>query len=174
MPEEPVFPVAGHDPANISMRSLEILDDRGLPIHRTMRSGNVHVRMVVQAGQVLLHAEGLPANVRQLVELTAPRLRRTVRALITGPDGRVAPAVVGRWNGHPIDVSPVAPVLYEEGFRFDKKRQMVYPPTAATTVEPAGEVQTSYPPFYSEEPPVEYNEAWVLCRTDSFIRPKLE
>jgi ATP-dependent helicase Lhr and Lhr-like helicase len=172
VPDEKIFAVSGHDPANLYTKSLDMLDDRGLPIHRSMRSGNIHARLAVQSGQVLLFAGGNPANIRLLTGLNREQLRASVAALSTGPDGDSAPLAVGQWNGHPIDVSPTLTVLWHEGFRFNRKSEMVCP-AADSGDAPDHSLQAQYEPYYSEEPPVEYNEDWVVSRADKAIRSAL-
>ena len=174
LPDERIFTMSGHDPANLYMKSLDILDDRGIPLHRTMKSGNVHVRLVIQAGQVLLYVGSLPANVRQLAEMDGRRIRRCFEALKSRPNGNPALVAIRRWNGHPIDISPMARILWEEGFRFNGKKELVYPPSAEIEMEPDTDLLDIYKPYYSEEAPVEYNEDWVLSRSDEKIRAKLE
>ena len=134
---EKVFSMSGHDPANLYIRSLEILDDRGVPIHRTIRSGNVHIRFALQAGQVMLFAGGQPANVRLLAEMDRRRLQINLRALVSKPNGGTSPLSISAWNGHAIDVSPVSRFLWDEEFRFNAKREMVFPPGAVAGTEPS-------------------------------------
>ena len=171
--DEAIFCISGHDPANLYMKSLDILDDRGIPLHRSMKSGNVHISLLMQAGQVLLYSGGSPSDIRQLTELDGRRLKRCFRVLKSGVNEKHSSVAIRRWNGHPIDVSPMARVLWEEGFRFNGKREIVYPPIAEIELEPKCESRETYKPFYSEEAPVEYNEAWVLSRSNEKIKAKL-
>jgi hypothetical protein len=64
-------------------------------------------------------------------------------------------------------------LLWREGFRFNGKKEMIFP-AADEGEAPQAEIQDLYEPYYSEEPPVTYDEEWVLSRADKGIRPALE
>ena len=78
------------------------------------------------------------------------------------------------WNGHPIDVHPVAGFLYEQGFRFDSRGWLCWPPRgkAGRTPEPC--TYEEFLPYHEEPDPVDYDYDWVVSRVTPLIRPKLK
>ena len=55
LPDEEIFSITSHDPANLYATCLDIVDDRGEGFKRPYRNGNMTVRAVLQAGQPLLY-----------------------------------------------------------------------------------------------------------------------
>ena len=132
-----------------------------------VRSGNVRRRMVVQAGQVLVH------RTTQLATLSRRELSRCVEQLKRDCAGEPLRVQVKAWNGHPIDVSPVADLLWQLGFRFESPREMGWPPRRAVKVLLTAPFQDTFFPYYLEPPPVDYGPEWTISRAAEAMRPAL-
>ncbi|MFA6110976.1 MAG: DEAD/DEAH box helicase, partial [Candidatus Latescibacterota bacterium] len=122
LPDEPLIVLSSRDPANLYTSSLEILRQDGELFPRSQKGGNTCWRYIVQAGQVLIHES------RQLVALEREPLRRCFEALRRDPMGREQRVAFDNWNGYPIAVSPVTPVLLEAGYALNGRGQLQYPP----------------------------------------------
>jgi ATP-dependent Lhr-like helicase len=166
LPDEPLLTMTNRDPANLYATSLEIADERGRAFRRGMKSGNVVRRMVVQAGQVLVYGS------HQLVALTRPQLGRCLETLQRDPSGQEAALSFGDWNGHPIDVSPVAAVMHRLGFRNENGRMCW--PSSRNSRAPADSGQETFLPYFAEPDPVEYGPKWLITRAQEPLRPALE
>jgi len=79
----------------------------------------------------------------------------------------------GGVNGHPIEVSPVAGVLWELGFRFEKPGEMAWPPRRGLRGKRPPSDQQEFLPHYLEPAPVEYGPGWTLGRAPEAVRPVL-
>ncbi len=167
--DEPLFCMSNRDPANLYTTSVDIITERGDRFRPTQRRGNFVARVVVQAGQVLLYRGS-----QQLVTLTRRQLVRCIEQLRHGPAGRPVRTRVAAWNGYPIDVSPVAGVLWELGFRFDKRGTMSWPPSGRSYARPRVADQEVFLPYYSEPPPVEFGPEWTVERAAEPLRPALK
>lgn len=165
---EPVFVITNHDPANLYTSSLEVLDARGQRFDQGQRSGNTTIRLVVQAGQVLLHRETL------LATLSRTQLAACIRQLKRDPSGREAPLAFRQWNGAPVDLSPVAGLLWQLGFQLDGRGWMVWPPKGSSQREAPGQGADLFPAYYETEAPAEYGPAFTLSRTREAVRPAAE
>jgi hypothetical protein len=170
--DEPLMTLTNRDPANLYARCLPILDERGTELPRRQKAGNVIHRLVVQAGQVLVY------ETDQLVTLTGPQLRRCIEK-IKQSWARQAEAdgsrrcVIRRWNGYPVDISPVAGVLQEAGFRFNARRELVWPPprNAPEPAAPPGAEREVFSPYYADSPPVTYGPDWLVARAEGPLQP---
>lgn len=172
LPDEPLIVLSSRDPANLYASSLEILRQDGELFSRSQKGGNTCWRYIVQAGQVLIHES------RQLVTLEREPLRRCFEALRRDPMDREQRVAFDDWNGYPVAVSPVAPVLQEAGYVWGGRGQLLYPPgkgkrasaRAETAAKPASGDQraehTTFPPYYEESSPVTYGREWTLGLVD--------
>ena len=160
LPDEPVFAMSLHDPANLYASCLDMVDDAGQVMKRSRKLATASARMVVQAGQVLLLAHG-----QQLAALNRRQLHKCIGQLTHTRSGAAAPTSFKLWNGYPIDVSPVASVLWDLGFRFDRKGGMCWPATTSVGTRPAESKQDLFLPYHSEPAPVEFGPAWLVGRT---------
>ena len=170
LPDESVFAITNKDPANLYFSCLDILDERGHVFQA--RQGNYICPQVVQAGQVLLFW-----NSHLLAKVDRKQLCRCLAALRDLGTALNIPVTFVLWNGHPIDVHPVAGFLYEQGFRFDGRGWLCWPPKAkqgkaGQTLEPC--TYKEFLPYYEEPDPVSYDYDWVVSRAPPLIRPKLE
>jgi len=166
--DEPIFSMSSRDPANLYATSLDIIDEQGEVFRRVMKRGNIVHWTTVQAGQAFVY------NEKQLVRLSREQLRRCIESRMT--DGLGGPIVLKfrSWNGYPIDVSPVAPVLHTLGFRMDGRRWMCHPPRVETACVPMPRDHRTFLPYYEEPSPVEYGPEWTVSRTPEKLRPALE
>jgi ATP-dependent Lhr-like helicase len=173
LPDEPMCVVSNRDPANLYSSSLDIVEERGNVYHRTVKSGNVVHQYVLQAGQVLVFDSSWEGS--QLARLTRGQLTQALELLLRMYEQRGLACSFGRWNRLPIDVSPVAPLLWKLGFRFDGRGNLVYPPTKGKSKgeEPEGALRRAYEPYYDEKHPT-YDRAWVLSRANEVTRPLFE
>ncbi len=167
--DESVFAITNKDPANLYFSSLDILDERG-EVFRS-RQGNYICAQVIQAGQVLLFW-----NSHLLAKLNRKQLSLCLAALRVLGTALHKPVTFMLWNGHPIDVHPVAGFLYEQGFRFDSKGWLCWPPNgkkgqAERIPKPCASEE--FLPYYEEPDPVNYDKSWVVSRAAPLIRPKL-
>ncbi|KKL49375.1 hypothetical protein LCGC14_2316140, partial [marine sediment metagenome] len=166
LPDEPLMCVTSRDPANLYAWCLDVVEQRGQALQRRMRRGNLIHRLILQAGQVLIYEDA------QLAELSRRQLFRCLQQLQHDFAGREVTLRFRSWNGHPIDVSPVAAVLWELGFRFDGRGEMVWPaPARPAKTIPDGPIQDAFLPHYAEPAPVEYGPDWLLRRASDRIRP---
>ncbi len=170
--DEPLLCLTNHDPANLYAMCLDILDERGKVFWQRQRRGNFDVQFLTQAGQVLLYNRG-NNRVSQLATLDWHQLVRCIEK--TKEDmTRWQPQIrIRDWNGHPIDVSPVAAVLWESGFRFSSKREMCWPPRKTLDLRPPTTNQDVFLPAYLEPPPVDYGPEWFISRSNVTIRDKV-
>jgi len=173
LPDEPLFCITNQDPANLYTSSLDIIEERGTALKRTAKSGNVLHRMIVQAGQVVLFAKSWDAQ--QLVELTQPQLMRCIEHLMANGSGKRGETCFRFWNGYPVDVTPMAPLLWSLGFRYDNKKWMVWPPKKSENTEgkPKGVTPDTFLPYYSQDPPIVYNATWLVSRSSEELRSNL-
>jgi hypothetical protein len=167
LPDETVFAITNKDPANQYFSSLNILDERG-EVFRS-RQGNYISSQVIQAGQVLLFW-----NSHLLAKLNRKQLSLCLAALRELGTALNIPVTFMLWNGHPIDVHPVAGFLYEQGFRFDGRGWLRWPPRGKKDTTPEPCTYEEFLPYYEEPDPVDYNYDWVVSRVTPLIRPKLE
>ncbi len=173
LPDEPLCVLTNRDPANLYSSSLEIIEERGKVYQRKVKSGNLVHRYVLQAGQVLLFDTSW--NAFQLAHLTRAQLTNALHLLLADYERRELTANYASWNRLPIDLSPVAPLLWKLGLRFDARGNLVYPPPKGKSKgeAPPGSLKNTYAPYYEEEHPT-YDRAWVLERANDVIRPILE
>jgi len=162
-----VFAITNKDPANLYFSCLNILDDRG-EVFRS-RQGNYISPQVIQAGQVLLFW-----NNHLLAKLNRKQLSLCLAALRDMGTALNNPVTFMLWNGHPIDVHPVAGFLYEQGFRFDGRGYLCWPPRGKAGKTPEPCTYEEFLPYYEEPDPVDYDYDWVVSRATPLIRPKLE
>jgi len=167
LPDEAVFAITNKDPANLYFSSLEIMDERG-DVFRS-RQGNFISSQVLQAGQVLLFW-----NSHLLAKLSRKQLSLCLTALCDLGTALNIPVTFMLWNGHPIDVHPVAGFLYEQGFRFNSRGCMCWPPRGKQGKIPEPCTYEEFLPYYEEPDPVDYDFDWVVSRATHLIRPKLE
>jgi hypothetical protein len=167
LPDEAVFAITNKDPANLYFSCLGILDERG-EVFRT-RQGNFISSQVIQAGQVLLFQSG-----HLLAKLSRKQLSLCLHALCDMGTALNKPVNIMLWNGHPIDVSPVAGFIYEQGFRFDRRDWLCWPPRGEKGITPEPCTFEEFLPYYEEPDPVDYDYDWVVSRATPLIRPKLE
>jgi ATP-dependent helicase Lhr and Lhr-like helicase len=167
LPDEPVFTITSRDPANLYAQGLEIAEERGTPYPRRVRRGNVVHKLILQAGQVLVY------ETTQLATLTRRQLSRCVEALRGDGTGKETRAALTEWNDHPIDISPVAGLLWEMGFRFETPTRMASPPRRALKVPAPANDAREFLPYYLEPSPVAYGREWTLGRASAKLRPSL-
>lgn len=159
LPDEPVFCLSNRDPANLYASSLDIIDERGEIFARTARQGNFIYLTVIQAGQALLCGD------KQIVTLARNALLKCVQSQLRDAGGKDRKIRMFNWNDYPVDVSPIAPVLWDAGFRFNTRREMVFPPPKRPALErPTDDGRREFFPYYSEPPPVTYGRAWTVSR----------
>ena len=166
--DEPIFSMSSRDPANLYATSLDIIDERGEVFARVMKRGNVAHWTTVQAGQAFVY------NAKQLVRLSRGQLERCIESRMTDGLGRPIALTFASWNGYPIDVSPVSPILHKLGFRLDGRRWMCHPTRAKTSPESVPLDQETFLPYYEEPNPVEYGPEWTVSRAPEKLRPALE
>ncbi len=174
IPDEPVFSISSRDPANLYSYSLDIIDDSGGVLQRTQKRGNLLHSMLIQAGQVLIFGKSWDA--RQLVALDATKLSACIELMkgeILGNDEQLH---LRRWNGHPIDMSPVSKLLWQSGFRFNSRGELCWPPPRkpSDTLRAVTKKQKEYLPYYSEPSPIEYNAEWLISRTSEPLQNQLK
>ena len=167
LPDEPVLAVTSRDPANLYASCLEVVEENGEHLRRRMRRGNLVHRLAVQAGQVLVYQD------TQLASLTRRQLARCIDALRHDCGGNPVRTALRRWNGYPVDVSPVAGLLWEMGFRFEGSRGMVWPPRKSAAGDPPEPGPDVFPPHYQQPPPVQYGPEWLIARARPKVRPLL-
>ncbi len=165
---EPIFSMSSRDPANLYATSLDVIEERGEVLKRGMRRGNVVHWATVQAGQALVY------NEKQLVRLSRGQLDRCIQSRMTDGLGRPITMNLRSWNGYPVDVSPVAPVAHELGFRLDGRGWMCHPPRVKTSCVPMPTEQKTFLPYYEEPSPVEYGPEWTVRRAPEKLRPALD
>jgi ATP-dependent Lhr-like helicase len=172
--DEPVFCLSSRDPANLYTYTLDVVEERGSVLRRSVKSGNVIHRLAVQAGQVPLFAETW--GTQQLATLTRRQLERCLEALEQSCQATGLPVLMQSWNGHPIPDSPVAPVLWQRGYRFDGRRCLCWPPPRRPlpSLKPSVSAPHTFLPYYQEPAPCLYDEAWVVAHASAHIRPKLQ
>jgi len=122
----------------------------------------------VQAGQAFLY------NTRQLVKLSPDQLRRCIQSRMHDGLGRQVETCIRNWNGYPIDVSPVAPLLHGLGFRLDGRGWMCWPPRGKPVADPKPLDQDVFLPYFEEPSPVEYGPDWTIGRAAEKLRQALE
>jgi len=166
--DEPVFCITNRDPANLYGWCLDIVEERGSVFGAGQRRGNFTIRMVIQAGQVLLYRE------RQLVTLTRRQLARCIEELKRDAAGEETSVRFRQWNGYPIQASPVAGVLSEAGFQLLRDGTMRWPPRGRGAEPAPISKQEEFLPYYSEPPRVEYGVAWLMDRASAALRPVLK
>ncbi|MBT4815339.1 MAG: hypothetical protein HON70_06550, partial [Lentisphaerae bacterium] len=166
--DEPTFCVTTREPANLYASSFDIIDERGEVLPRTARRGNLKHRTVLQAGQVLVH------NGHQTVTLSQEALRRCIEAMVLTVGAPGMELVLHDWNGFPLDVSPVAPLLYDAGFRFDSRGNMQKPPRGKSKGAPNKALQDVYLPYFAEPNPVTYGPEWTVGRAADAVQPVLQ
>ena len=168
LPDEPVFALSFHDPANLYAASLHMLDESGRTLRRSASLASEVARMVLQAGQPLVLAHG-----QLLVRLTRKHLAACIRQLQHNYAGQEAPTSFRQWNGYPVAVHPVVGLLSEEGFRLVKDA-MVWPAVAGKgTLAEAPQDTQDFLPYYEDPPPVEFGPDWVIGRSPGPVRPVL-
>jgi ATP-dependent Lhr-like helicase len=173
LPDEALCVLTNRDPANLYSSSLDIIEERGHVYHRKMKSGNVVHRYVLQAGQVLVFDTSW--NAFQLTRLTRAQLSNALKLLLADYQRNDLTCNYASWNRLPIDISPVAPLLWKLGLRFDGRGNLVYPPPKSKSngEKPDGSLKSIYVPYYEEVHPA-YDRAWVLSRANEIVRPILE
>jgi hypothetical protein len=113
-------------------------------------------------------------NSHLLAKLSRKQLSRCLAALRDMGTALNNPVTFFLWNGHPIDVHPVAGFLYEEGFRFDSRGWLCWPPRGKKGKIPEPCTYREFLPYYEEPDPVDYDMSWVVSRATSLIQPKLK
>jgi hypothetical protein len=173
LPDEPMCVLTNRDPANLYSSSLDIIEERGNVYHRKIKSGNVVHRYVLQAGQVLVFDTSW--NAFQLTRLTRAQLTNALQLLLEDYQRSNLTCNYASWNRLPIDISPVAPLLWKLGLRFDGRGNLVHPPPRGRSKgdAPSGSLKSKYVPYYEEVHPT-YDRAWVLSRANDAIRPIFE
>ena len=169
LPDESVFAITNKDPANLYPSCLDVVDERGDVFRGGRGQGNFISSQVIQAGQLLLFQGG-----HLLVRLSRKQLSQCLCALRELGKALNNQVTFMLWNGHPIDVHPVAGFLYEQGFRFDGRGYLCWPPRAKKGHVPGPCTYKEFLPHYEEPDPVDYNGDWVVSRATPLIRPKLE
>ena len=145
------------------------MDERGEVFRSGRRQGNFISSEVIQAGQVLLFQSG-----HLFAKLSRKQLSMCLTALCDMGTALNKPVNIMLWNGHPIDVSPVAGFIYEHGFRFDSRGWLCWPLRGKEGKIPEPCTHEEFLPYYAEPDPVDYNYDWVVSRVTPLIRPKLE
>ena len=168
LPDEPLMGITSRDPANLYAANLDIVREDGQPMKRTQRAGNTCHQYVLQAGQVLIFQD------RQVAALTHDQLKRCLDRLVQDGAAQERKLVFQNWNGYPIKVSPVAPVLAGLGFALTGQGNMVWPPPRQSRhVHAPADPQELYLPYYLEPPPVQYGREWTLGIVTDAMRPTM-
>ena len=167
LPGEPAFLMTSRDPANLYGFSMDVVREDGQAVEGALRRAGSRRRYVVQAGQALL------LDSRQTVTLSSPQLLQCLAAHRHDPSGQELHTSFSEWNGHPIDISPVAGLLWRLGFRFDKPREMTWPPKRDTGCQPPLPDQDTFAPYYLEPAPAEYGPEWTVRRAPPPVRAVL-
>jgi ATP-dependent helicase Lhr and Lhr-like helicase len=169
LPDEPTFPITFHDPANLYSRCLYMIDEAGSRLERSRSLGFRFARMVVQAGQPLVLAEGT-----QLVALTRAQLTSCIRHLQHNYAGREAPTQFRAWNTYPIDAHPAGSVLHDLGFRLSKN-SMIWPsPRKTDPFVPLSLDTREFSPYFSDSLSIPLGPDWAAARGPEPIRPLLQ
>jgi hypothetical protein len=168
LPDEAVFSITSHDPANLYASCLDILDERGEPFKRSYRKGNMTIRAVIQAGQPLLY------ECTQIALLTRDELGRCIVALQHDARDEPVPVRIPIWNHQPIEASPAAGVLWEKGFRLDGRDALCWPPPRKAGKAIAVPMCKEFAPYYSEVVRVEYGPEWCIDKASETMRPCVE
>jgi hypothetical protein len=148
--------------------------------------------LVLQAGRPLLLYEG---RIRLLVDLTPRQVERAIQALTQLVDGkaqagpysqvpRLRELNVRDWNDHPIDVSPARHLLIKLGFVLvaNRWKGCVYDglqrPSADEIAQASARAETELPDLLphlgKEKAPVAYDADWIVARSHSDIRDKVQ
>ena len=174
MKGEGVFAVTNHDPANLYSAGMDILDDAGNAIQFGSRSGNLYQVYALQAGQVMVLGRNNPMHILQLAHLTREQLETCLEQICKDTRGNRVEVKVKSWNNHPIEVSPIAAVLWNLGFRFNSRRELCYPaPKKELFLEIDKNIGKEFPAHYEEVAPVEYDEEWLISRSSRAIQLKV-
>lgn len=176
LPRESLFCISNRDPANLYSNCLEVITERGEPWRPKARSGNLHHRTILQAGQALMFQSSF--NIRILNTLDKEQARQCVKMIMgdyeqfKGPIGDHTMRV-RNWNGHPIDLSPACSLLWKLGFRFDGRKWLCYPPVRSTKTFPAPRkrVPEIFHPYYAEDAPATYDRDWLISRVPEKLQP---
>jgi len=148
LPDEPLFVLSYHDPANLYITCLEMQNEDGGRIERTNKLAFDTARMVIQAGQPILLAHGQLA-----VTLTPVQLIACFDLLRRNNAGGKMPLHFRAWNGHPLELHPVRALLGAEG-------DLPLP--------------EYFLPYYLDNNPAEGLQAWQKGRITEPLRPAVE
>ena len=165
---EPMFHVSFHDPANLYAKSLEMLNESGETAPRSRKLAAPAARMVIQAGQPIVLAEG-----KLCVRLTRPQLTHALARLKHDYAGRDATTSLKVWNDYPIETHPVAGVLQQLGFDWAKGAMQWPQPSDAREINPPPADAEEFLPYHLDPPPMEYGPDRTLRQAPEPIRPLL-
>lgn len=170
LPRERLFCISSRDTANLYSNCLPVIEERGEAFRTAMKSGNLHNRVILQAGQALMfessgHIRVLNVLDREQVETCVTILRDDYRKF----DVTMR---VNNWNGHPIDVSPASGIFWAQGFRFDGRNWFCYPPvkTRKAMEKPRIRIPDVFHPYYVEKAPATYDRDWLIGRAAEALR----
>lgn len=164
---EPVWLLSNRDPANLYASCLDCHDDRGTVFTHGGRAQNSLFRFIVQAGQTLL------VNATQLVTLPRAMLGQCIAMLTADADRHGGTLAYNCWNNMPIDLSPVAPLLWDAGFRRNSRKEMVYP-GKGNSERPSDAGQASFPAYYADTAPVAFGPAMLVAGAADSLQPTVE
>ena len=168
LPDEPVFAVTFHDPANLYGSCLHMVDASGSSLERSRKLGFRFARMTVQAGQPLVLAHG-----QQLAPLTPQQLSRCLAELMHNHAGQDAPTQIAEWNGYPIQTHPVSGLLADLGFGLSDRFMRWPAPGSPDPLASPSAAPEQFLPYYADPPPVDYGPDWVMAQSPEPIRPVL-
>ena len=169
LPDEPVFAVTFHDPANLYGSCLHMVDGAGNTLERSRKLGFRFARMAIQGGQPLVLAHG-----QQLAPLTPRQLSRCVEELKHDHAGQQAPTKIGEWNGYPIETHPVSRLLTGLGFGLSDRAMCWPPPDSPAAFSPPPPEPEQFLPYYADPPPVDFGPDWTVSQSPESMRPLLE
>lgn len=166
IPDEPAFPLSLQDPANLYASCLQINDEAGRQHRMSNKQAMSTSRMVIQAGQAVLFPDGT-----QLVRMTGRQLHRAILALCHRGDGAPMDVELHAWNGQPIELHPIAPLLKVVGFA-QKATAWIYPPAdGAKRDKTIPDPDRVFPP--AGEDTIALTDSVFVERAPELIRPVL-
>ncbi len=162
---EPILRLAGRDPANLYASCLDITLENGERAPG-IRRGGLRRPVAIQAGQALLYDD------RLLSRLPRRAVKDCVDVLRRSPSGSEIRTVFTSWNGEPVTGSPVADVLWEMGFRFERPDRLAWPPHARARSKPDLVHQEVFLPYH-EVAPLSLGPEWTVGRVPEALSPAM-